>query len=626
MLNISIIGEKPFDLDPTQDISITSTNPALDKDGISRSFTMPFTLPATPRNLFIRRHANRLDARPIAAAKARIRFGPHLISEGILKQTNVGPDREEVQFVNEQIDIWKKMETFKISEILETLDITHPDMPDAEWILTLNAPSTGLTYSIQFSTIGTFTATAASSDPLERDIAGNTLKTNINAALPGFANYINGTGELVLDAALVNTNTITTYNNMVEASVITPGQAALANMVLHVTDSHTTPYDTHAFPCLIWLNFYGPNTIGYVVWDFEERINGFADGTFFENEPYVVTADIPHRWANTVVPMPRVPYILERIRERLGFDAWRGEFWNETDFQSLIVVNNYSLDTIYDDRYSASNSRLNGFALEINLNKHVPELTAADFMRYLLDTFNLELRPQDNSLFLIPNRKQITKPPMDWRDKADPKYTREATNAKGWALTYLPTNDLGTAPIDQLQTITYGAGSFVKKVIPSMYHRTDYALRTYGNAKMPQFQQQGNSTAINAEQKRSTMPLLMLFDRGLQPTSGGKLYPMAVHDNTNIDNDVVGDWSLDIVGDNGLYALWHKGHIELIDCDIIKMTFSLSQGEIQQVQTWANARARVYNPMGEFTGVVKVITVRMNDNGVGAVSVEMLRQ
>lgn len=324
--------------------------------------------------------------------------------------------------------------------------------------------------------------------------------------------------------------------------------------------------------------------------------------------------------------MVRVPYILERIRIKLGMDAWKGEFYNETDFQQLIVVNNFSLDRLYDDRYSNMNGRINGYGLEINLNNHVPEITGADFMLRILNTFNLELRPKDNSLYLIQNRKQLTKPPMNWRDKGEPTYNREPTNASGWALKYGATNDLGTAPIDQLQTLSFGKGQASKEVIPSMWHRTDYPLRTYGNAKMPQFNQIGKSGALNTDQKRSSMPLIMLFDRGLQPTDTANLYPMAVHDNTNIDGDPVGEWSLDILGDNGLFALWHKGHIELIDSDVIKMNFTLNLGDIQRVMAWENARVRVYNSLGEFTGVIKSITAKMNSIRIGTVSVEMLRQ
>jgi hypothetical protein len=617
----------PFDLSPDQAIQVTHVNPALDADRQARIFTLPFTLPRTPRNQRIRKHTNRLDATKKSQSRADIKIGTSLVSEGTLKQINSNTEVVEVQFIGDTIDLWAAMEKIKINTILETIEIDTGSIPAAVWTFSMNTPSTGLTYSIQIG-IGTVTYTAVSSDPLEIQIAANSLKTGLNALVPGIATVVSG--DLVLDAALVNEYNIITFNNITEESVVTLGDQAQTAMAAHIEASHITPYDTHCFPMLVWNNLYGSLLAGSTVWEYNYRINICTDGVFLKNEKYINLPEKPLIWRNTVIPFVRLPYILERIRIQLGYDAWRGETWDIEDFQKIIICNNFCLDALYDDRYSNSFERVNGFAREINFNNHVPDITAAALLKRVCTSLNLSVSVEDNSLVLTPNRAQLVKPPMNWRGRMSERYNRKYKDGTGWKMVFDSNNDEKPTQAGQLANLVSGDGEVETPIIPTTWYHTDIVLvpkdLPLGQAKLSQFFQLGQSPAFNPEHKANTMPLIWLFDRGIRESSAGVEYAMATHDNKDYDNNVIGAWSLDILGDVGLYQLHHKGHIELSDSDTAVFDIVMSSGELGILSKFQNARAVVYHPDGEFIAVLKVLSASHRAKGMSIVSVEALIQ
>lgn len=60
MLKISL-NTTYLDLDPKTALSLAVHNPLFDGDGAESVYSLPFKLPATPRNLQALEHANRLD-------------------------------------------------------------------------------------------------------------------------------------------------------------------------------------------------------------------------------------------------------------------------------------------------------------------------------------------------------------------------------------------------------------------------------------------------------------------------------------------------------------------------------------------------------------------------------------
>jgi hypothetical protein len=365
------------------------------------------------------------------------------------------------------------------------------------------------------------------------------------------------------------------------------------------------------------------------VGDFEDRVNAWADGVLLQNEPFVADEYYQNKWKNTLIPMCYVAYVLERIRIALGgeYADWRGDTWEHPDFQSLVVVNNFTLDAVYDDRYSNSFSRINGYTPNINLNNHVPDITAAVFIKEVCTSLNVSFSAKENSLYLQPNRAPLTKPPWDWRGRTSNLFNRVTNPDNGWTLKYGPNNDQIPYPVNQLQPLTSGNGEAERVLIPTCLHRSDIGIMDgTGLAKLPQLYQVAQSRAVNGDHKRSTLPLMWIFDRGLQFTSTGSEYRLATHDALNFALDTVGEWSLDIQADNGLYELHHKGHIELSDSDEITFEILLNIGELNVLTQWRNARIRAYHSLGEFTGVIKALDSKYTAKGMGLVAVKVLKE
>lgn len=627
MLHISTKGNQPFDLTPNQGITITASNPALDRDNIQRVFSLPITLPASPRNLALRMHANRLDARSKPDTAGIVKWGPHTVAEGDWRQVGSSDHGEEIQFASKSIDLWDTLGDIKINTILATIPISYPSAA-AEWILELGAPSTGITYAVQLNTIAPATAICGGSTTTDRDTAGASLRDALNVIAPGIATYQPSLGRLVLQSAIVNTYNVTTLTNITVYSVVTVGEKAHTDMGFHVQDANTgAGFDTHVFPSMVWLGLYGTTQVRGPLDFFYDRVNIFADGTLLANPVYAVDETYPYQWLNTVIPMVRVPYILTRICEEAGFAQWAGDFWEDTDFQQLVIVNNLTLDQVYDDFGEDGPQRINGYSSSINLNHHVPELSAADFIARICTSLRLQLRIVGNTLAFVKSIDQVNARPHDWRALATAGHTKDTTQAKGWKLMYSANNDLASIPGGQLATKESPKGTGVKvEVIATTWHRSDLALPTHGLAKMPQFNQPGVSPAITPDKMLSTLPLCWIFDRGLQESSAGHLYRLATQDATNYLDESVGNWSLEITGPDGVYYTFHAGLIELSDADVIKIGFTLTIGDIQKVLTWENSRIRVYQPTGDITAVIKSISAPLMSDHIGVVTVEMLRQ
>lgn len=616
MLDIRI-NETPLDLPSGASINIVSANPILDKDNLARQFSYPFKVPLTPANLRARRHGQRLDAQKIAARQpGAVRFQSHLIAKGYVTQLRRANDNEEIAFSNEVLDLWKTLGEFKISELLETVQIGNPVYTEAVWTYTFTATFPN-TYGITMDGV-TATASAATSGDL--DTAISSIASQINAVYPGTASNFPGDGTIKLQSSVINEHPVTSIASVTLTSVVTPSDKNYANIVNHVDAVNTTPVDTHCFPLINWNGLYtdGGN------YRFEDLANNDIDGTFRANEP-----SERRTWYNTIIPCVRVPYILEKIRERVGFSEWRGDVFDGEAIQDLIVVSNYTLDDVRYDRYStgALTTELlynNGFKTEINLNRHVPEITAADFIRRICATFNLMLEYADGGLKFLKKKDRFDPPAFRLTEYIGLEYSMERNYTDGWTLRYTA-NDLEEFDASpHLQELVSGAGEVVTEV-PATFGYTTLSIDG-ANVKMPITQQPGVSDAYDGSKGKSSLPLTFLFDRGTSSTSGGNDYQFASHDNINTAGGTVGNYSLDIQSDNGLYALWHKNFIELSNADTIRIQASLPLGALQKILQFSTARGYFYHPAGTINGVFKSLEYAISADGIAPVSIEMLVQ
>ena len=211
MLDVKI-KDRSLDLALNTGIQITHVNPVFDKDGIARKFTLPFTVPLTGKNKSIRKHKNRLDAKDkSAAAPSSVRLAGHLIIDGDIRQTGLSRTNEEVSVAGEDLGIWAKLRKIKINEILDTLEIHLPTDTDPQWVFELTTSSFPVAYSIG-TTAGIGSSVANNLG--EVDAAGAEVVSELNALVPGNAEYLPGVQNIKLDGYLVKANPIESFEGM----------------------------------------------------------------------------------------------------------------------------------------------------------------------------------------------------------------------------------------------------------------------------------------------------------------------------------------------------------------------------------------------------------------------------
>lgn len=621
-----------LDLDPGTALTLTVHNPLFDADGAEALYSFPFTLPATPRNLETLSHANRLDISsnvtqyPGAVLEVEgVPFDAGILELDEQKFTNAGIG---AIYKNSVPGLMEELEKIKINEILETIDV--PQVTDAWWQFPLTtAPSSaGITYSITID-LTLYSYTTPGSVP--NAAVTQSLALAINADHPGLADA-GFYDELRLFSSEVNDVEINlgTLVNLEMGDYTTPGQAAQANLQDFINDISWAPIDQCSFPYLYWEKFYKDLVTGY-----NNRINAWVDGTFIDN----AEAAGKFAWLTTFIPFVRIAYILDKIAENVPdfFTTHAGFFADDPDGSDTVVFNNRSLDQLYYDRYPNAGfgefKYLNGFKQSIELNRHVPEMTAAEFVLKLVEGFALWMRIVGTSITFVKKRDQLNSDPIDWTHLSEPSYQATRRFRGGFTIKYpdIREEDKFFLPsslyASQLTPYVLGEG---KEIVELPFGSCkisggNVGIPGSGLVKCPVMNQAGSSDEGGIEDNEYSFRII--FDRGLQLTSTSDNYVQASSDNTDYFDDPTGDLSLDLNAADGLYHLHHKGIVQLLaDGQPVTLALRLGIEDILEARKWTNARRTIKLPDGHVTAVIKSIQVRVTTQGIGISLVEMVQE
>lgn len=608
MLEIRV-NDIPLELSPDTDVQITASNPILDKDAIERTFSYPFKVPASPNNRRTREHRNRLDAASSAKSQpGSLTFQSQRLVTGLVEQTGFSREQEEIVCVSRPMKIWEALGKIKIHEILETIDVTA-GRPAPAWTFGMGTLGT---YEITIA--GEYYARNAASFP-GIPAAAALLVADINADFPGMASYDAGGNALVLDGLLVDAHPIDSFDTLVLNSRINPADWHYNNMKLHVTNVNATPVATHCFPVIRWENAYsGKLTMPY------EIANHAYNGIFLENQTYDTEYD---QWQHTIVPCVKVPYILNRIAAALGTHTFSGEVFDDSAIQKAIIPNNYCLDQVIRAQYSdLLFYKRNAFKRLIQLGKHVPQMTAAEFISRLCNHFALWLDITEDQLVFQKKQARIAQPANDIANDIDVEYTVSTNRTNGWKLAHLRNPKEELAISGQFTDITVDGGEAVTE-IPQSFYMGGYFL--FNIAKMPATRQPLLSNVFDTSAANTSMPFTLLFFYGIQTYTPGFTSAYASSDNTNGIGTYVGPYTLDISGPDGLYERWHKGIIEASVADVVSIAAYLTIGQLQRLLTWSSARVHFYHHEGSITGLLKTVQASLREGWRIATRLEILR-
>lgn len=136
-------------------------------------------------------------------------------------------------------------------------------------------------------------------------------------------------------------------------------------------------------------------------------MNYYYAGSFNIMERYFTSTGSGTLSNYNLTPFPYLLYIIRHIVEAEGFRIKEGSFSSDTEIQTLTIWNNYSIEEGF-----GYNSKK-----EIDLSKHLPDISPASFLKELRTCFGLGLIVRDKKLILYPVRDIVTDTnQVDWRE------------------------------------------------------------------------------------------------------------------------------------------------------------------------------------------------------------------
>lgn len=604
MIGLQVQGEF-LDLSEKSVFNISLINPLFDRDSISRVYSFPLKIPATAHNEQLLEQSARLDShntQPKIAAKLFI-FRKHF-ETGYIRVLSINNQTIEIRFENKGQEFIDTLSETNINEILDTINV--PFTGTSQLVFDFYQAAPGVFQGQYFMQI----------DDNQYNIYRNLGDTSndvpdyfvsaINADYPGLAAYT--TPEQLKLNINVHPNIDIHFDTLVGLTLTAGSNIAtdkLNSFHDYALSLYNTPVDSHCFPVMLNLGFYGGENSSFL-----KYINHISNGQVLENVP-----EDTETWKHTFVPMVRVPYVINKLLENTDVTTVEGTYYESADIQGLLIYNNVSLDEVTFDDFSGGDQYLNHYKQAFDLNDHVPEMTGKEFFIRILNSFQLSSVIEDKKIVISKKIDQVNKMPIDWSSKAQNKYSRSLVQQSGYTIDYDRDDDDLKKSSSQLKSFVVGDGEQALTMpfdtLIDQFSISDEPITH--SWLIPVVIQKGTSDA--GKLGNNPYKFRLLIDRGKQEDNNGNEYLMAQHGHTAYDNTELGI-SLAFDGDNGLYENNYKGVIDLFDKQDVTLDCNLTFADILEVKTWANSKRYIYTPRGSMTGIIQSVQFKAGLQGI----------
>jgi hypothetical protein len=622
------INEFYLDLDPSATYQLRMDNPIFDRERIERVFSDPFTITLTERNTAALRHAHRLDVKTGKKIEnVQLFIGGNQFDVGVALITDRSDRKLEVAFQNDQIEWIAKFKTFR----LRSLDIPVV-VPNASYFPQIDLTSVIVTEPTPGDRIVAYVELNGNLYDSGALLNADDLVNAINADFPGLASVYNqgvDTISIRLNTAakpdlqinliptlpIISGETATTFyhdpnNQFAEEAVRAAWNAYTPSVV-------NTP-TTHVFPVIEARDFFDNKNPAW-----EGFVNYYeGNGLYKLNEigSNLLPGETPlsRGWKYSMVPMPFLSGILDKIFEKAGTTSVTGDFYKDINLQKLIVFNNRSIDKVYHPISFANPTVLfgyvyppfNGFDNNYNLSNHLPDFTLYEYLIKLSTTFGLLYRVEGGKAFVRTIQGQLGQQTEDWTDRFEPAYRSTPPQYTGYDLDFTERDDESAVP-GQLERVTVGTGDDLLTLESQVFSLYNHNINRDDDSiwQVPFYDEGGTSIPLELTE---TCPVMLLFYWGLQPDSDGNTYPLASHDNRNINNDTLGPYSLNWDGSAGRYEKFWKRYVNLLVKG--EPLTKVARLTIDQLMAWRRNPAKpiwCYQPEGSFTAIIKNISVKI---------------
>lgn len=601
------IGTDFLDLFPDTAINCSLSNPVFDRDSVARVFSYPFKLPTTAKNKLLLGQLDRLDSSIVNfSVEAELWIQRLPFESGVIKVGNSAPDFFNIRFENKEQSLMADAEKVKINEILDTINIAYTAPTEALFSINEDGP-----YHFP---IDEFTFTCQIDSPtVSEDIV-----EAIHEYYPGFATQSNE-DHIHLDLTLYP-DAFVHYDLMNGFTLISGGDNTVTAkhqaFLDYITAIHATPAASHAFPMIFNFGFYGKENPGFYYY-----INFYKDGAFLEN---VLEDD--RQWIHTFTPFVRMPYLVEKILEHTEVNSIEGDFYELADTQALVVYNNKALDEVAEVDYVGGGiSYFNHYKLSFSLNDHVPEMTGKELLTRFFEAFQLYPMLSGTKLVIHKKKDQLNNKPIDWTKKTEPEFSKNMVERIGFTLDYTEDDKDAQKVPGKLEPFVIDPGEERIDLPFGTIHET---VRINGPAGASTWltgivDQPGSSDVEGIGKQPFTFRLF--FDRGLQLDGESLQYPLGTHGNKDFAGDTIGEYSLALEGEDGLYETCYKGILELQQKDTVTRTMRLNIEDLIEVRKWTNPIRYIYDERGAMTGIITNIQFKASAEGISVSKVDLIK-
>lgn len=621
MFGLTSSGNK-IALDKSKNLTIRVSNPAFDKDFVGREFSLPFTIPEGGNHNITNNenHINNIGniIEDITVSLAGVPYKNVFFT--VLNRTSSQTDGYLNAAINDAIT---KLEKIYINQILEKIDVGASTFTGIDLRPQTSFPGP-LSYSLTIKE-QTFSHTENSSIN-QSTLAATALFNQINTAFPNLCRLVGD--HIIFDDYITNpifdvdnssiSNTITIFTWQTAPVYFEQTYRTFANNAVQLGD------DRVCFPSVYNPGFYDGKNINFRNF-INEYVNEFAQNT--------INTTIYNGDRNTIIPFVKEKYIMQRIADVLGFDEIKVEL---PDFDQFCLYNVFSNDfgtiDFHDSPFGSPSSlgvkrHMHGYKGEIDLNAHVPELTAKDYILGICMDFDLCAILEGQTLSLVSRKPFYSKKPINYTKYANREYLINIAESKGFTIEYTK-DDADKFPIitsHGLGGVVDGAGEYNASLHFSTLPVEFKEQLGNSATEMPCSNQVGTSSIFSTNGK--VTGLRRLLYKGNSPfnnSNGVPHYPFATNTNKDSLGNPSGTLSLLIQGNNGIYEVSQKEILKLlVKSQKLKKQLQLPVGQFLNIIFQQEYNAMFYHPKGTAIGVISELNATFSNKRYGFIDVEV---
>jgi len=593
-------------------LNITASNPAFDKDFVDRVFSFPFKIALSPNNLHALKHFNRFDSRRTNQPSATVYINNFTVSPGYLNIISVTETEIESTFQNEAINWLTKIKEIKIRSLMPV--ITIPRIVETHWVLSIQA-TPPCEYAIKINgVVYSHYHTPAGFSQIPAAMAA--LAALINADYPGVASYTGSFELWPTDTMFPFVVELHTLVNLAPNTFFTYAKRNNFNLQAHITALESTPAETHCWPVIRNEEFYTVPKNPY----YENYIN-YRHGTHKgANEP----RDDKYFKFNQV-PQVKIKYIFDQIAANMGF-LWEGDFYESPEFAALCIYGNYAGDLTLQEGYETGLKYLNGFTEKFDLAKQVPDIDAQTFVLRVMDILNVYPVVSKKRVVMKKRRDQLKARILNTDEAVSPSSIKmQIVAQKGFTMRFKEETSDTFIDDSYLEPYVLGGGVTIKEFEARPLSDYQPIIDYIGGAafRVAALKALGNSDELDVG-KTNTAGFRLFFCWGLHQGEYYN-YMLGTHLNTDYAGNVLGDFSLELDGADGLYQQLHQGWIELGDGAPMECTAALTPGQLTKLFQWTTPIISFYHRLGVVKAIVKYFEVTAAQNGLSTVKLTLVK-